>query len=336
MSAPKTLPRVSNLAVLPEHRTDLMMRKFFLPFVMMVVFGLTALPTQKASADDFIDLDLAGVAPAVRNVFRNAERFWESRISGYSNTLPATFRAQLNGRLAISATTAVVDGPGGILGFAGPDTLATFSQNAGNRNRPLAIQQYALPLTSSMFFDVADAGRADFSDTVIHEMGHALGIGTLWTLNGIFDPADPTWRQGLLQQKRGDQFHFVGQHALKGFRTQSGHHRANYVPTDQPSLGHWSPDNWFFAPRNNSRIEMMTPFASANPFFTSEASWGSLADLGYGVSGFNRGSTNQQGSPGRPLFPKSNFSVSAVPEPTSAVVLVLGLGGILVRRRRTA
>jgi len=265
------------------------MRKFLLPLAMLVAFGLAAVPTQKASADDFIDLDLSGVAPAVRQTFREAEQFWESRITGYSNTLPATFRSQLNGRLAISATTAIVDGPGGILGFAGPDNVAQYFVNAGMRDRPLAVELYALPTSSSMFFDVADAGRADFSDTVIHEMGHALGIGSLWTQNGILDPADPGWRAGLLQTKPSvapttpTASQFVGRHALQGFRRQSGHHRANYVPTDQGSLGHWAPDNWFFAPRNQRRVEMMTPFASASPIFVSEATWGSLPPFSGGA-----------------------------------------------------
>ncbi len=310
-----------------------MMRKFLLPFAMLLTLGLTMVPVQKASADDFIDLDLGGVAPGVRSVFRNAERFWESRINGYSNTLPTEMRTQLTGRLTISATTAFVDGPGGILGFAGPDQVAQSFEFAGTRDRPLAVIQYAIPITSSMFFDVADAGRADFAETVLHEMGHALGIGTLWQQNGLFDPADPAWRLGLLQQKRSDPiYHYVGKHALQGFRRQSGHHGANYVPTDQGSLGHWENDNWFFNPRNGNKTELMTPFATGKPIFVSEATWGALADIGFSVDGFNAGDSTFVGPPGQPLFPKT---FNAVPEPSSIILIGFGLLGLVVQRKRS-
>ena len=320
------------------------MRKFVFPFAMMLAFCFSLMPAtvQTASADDFIDLDLTNVAPGARAVFRRAERFWESKIVGYSRNLPRAVRNQITGRLTISAETAIVDGPGGVLGFAGPDQIAGTFFNAGIRNRPLAVQQYAIPITSSMFFDVADAGRADFENTVLHEMGHALGIGTLWSNNGLFDPADPAFRQGLLQTTRTG-LQYVGRHGLNGFRTESGHHRANYVPTDQPSLGHWAPDNWFFAPRNQTRTELMTPFATGLPTWVSKASIYSLADVGWDIKGLNEGGGFGNGgtTPGHPSIPgfvKRGFSfqnLTAVPEPTSAALIGLGLMGLFARRKRS-
>ena len=323
------------------------MRTFLLPLAMLMALGLSLVPGQRAQADDFIDLDLTGVAPATRNIFRQAELFWESRINGYSSSLPAAIRTQLTGRLSITAQTIPIDGVGGILGAAGPDgfaqTFAATGNPADNRNILTTVVT-----SGTMSFDVADAGRADFADTVLHEMAHVLGIGTLWELNGITSPNAN--ERGLLVNRNG-LFQYIGRNGLRGFREQSGHHRANYVPTENfggpgTALGHWAggtTPNWFFNPANGSRTELMTGFASFAPTFVSEATWGSLADVGWSVDGFNANEGSIfTGLNGINPFPKSGrglvfnrTDISAVPEPSSAV-LIIGVVGLFVGRRRRA
>jgi len=319
-----------------------MMRKFFLTFAMMVAFGLAALPVQRASADDFIDLDLSAVAPGLRQVFRDAERVWESRINGYSSSLPAAVQSQLTGRLSITANT-FIGQQGGLLGFAGPTQLAQTFTTVGNPANGRSLLTTAV-VAGQMSFDLLDANGPQFADTVLHEMGHVLGIGTLWELNGIVN-ADGSER-GLLQNRNG-LFQYIGRNGIHGFREQSGHHRANYVPTENfggpgTAFGHWAggtSPNWFFAPANGSRRELMTGFATAAPTFISEASWGSLSDVGWSVDGYNEneGVLQNFGAPTFSPFPKSGRTfnlVSAVPEPSSAVVLLAGLAGVFARRRR--
>ena len=326
-----------------------MMRKFFLPFAMLVAVGFASLPTQSASAGDFIDLDLSGVAPGTRNIFLQAEQFWESRINGYSNSLPQGVRSQLTGRLAITAQTIPIDGVGGILGQAGPTGFAQTATTVGNPANGRSFLTTAVT-SGIMSFDVADAGRDDFARTVLHEMGHVLGIGTLWELNGIVN-ANGTER-GLLQQRNG-LFQYIGRDGLRGFREESGHHRANYVPTENfggpgTALGHWAggtSPNWFFAPANGSRVELLTGFATSAPTFVAEATFGALADVGWSVNGFNENEGTFGSGPapfGGPTFspfPKSGRGftfnqVAAVPEPSSAVVLIAGMMGLFVRRKR--
>ena len=332
------------------------MKKFFLSFAMMLALGVTMIPSNKAHADDFIDLDLTAVAPGLRGAFLSAEAFWESRINGYRADLPAAVRAQLgDGRISIDAQTAFLDGAGGLLGQAGPTDFAQSFNVVGNPANG-RVNLTTVATAGFMQFDIADAGNADqFADTVLHEMAHVLGIGTLWELNGIVGPAG-SGEQGLLQTRNG-LLQYIGSNGLRGFREQSGHHRANYVPTENfggpgTALGHWAggtSPNWFFAPANGSRVELMTGFATAAPTFIAEATWGALADTGWSVDGINAGLGAVATTPlGSPRFPKSgrggpffartdgNSSISAVPEPSSAIVLIAGLAGMLVRRRRTA
>ena len=82
---------------------------------------------------------------------------------------------------------------------------------------------------------------------------------------------------------------------------------------------------------------------SANTAFVSEATWGSFADFGLVVEGFNEDElltpTASPGPLGRPFFPKSSvgpaFSrLAAVPEPSALVLFGLAISGMVLRRRR--
>lgn len=74
-----------------------------------------------------------------------------------------------------------IDGPGGTLGQAGPCT-ARHDATAGH------------PLTASsgrMTFDVADldqlASDGSLEEVILHEMGHVLGIGSLWDSHSLVE-----------------------------------------------------------------------------------------------------------------------------------------------------
>jgi Leishmanolysin len=71
--------------------------------------------------------------------------------------------------LYICATFARIDGPLKVLGYAGPEYV---------RNDNL------LPISGIMVFDKSDLAmlRQDngFLDTILHEMGHVIGLGSLW------------------------------------------------------------------------------------------------------------------------------------------------------------
>lgn len=95
--------------------------------------------------------------------------------------------------LEITATLDNINGPGGILGQAGPEFYRTADLTS---------------ITGSMAFDLAYAqglyddeqatGSGLWSSTVLHEMLHVLGFGTMWELQGLITNigtvADPDWR----------------------------------------------------------------------------------------------------------------------------------------------
>ena len=72
------------------------MKKLLFPFAMLLALGVSLVSSNnRACAQNFIDLDLTQVAPALRPAFIAAEQFWESRVVGYRADLPADVRQQL-------------------------------------------------------------------------------------------------------------------------------------------------------------------------------------------------------------------------------------------------
>jgi hypothetical protein len=138
-----------------------------------------------------------------------------------------------------------------------------------------------LPLLAFIQLDSDDVTRleqdGDLLDVILHEMGHALGIGTLW---GNFDTllVNPS-----LPSNPGADTHFAGTAAIAAFDAAGGtaYTGGAKVPVDnQASVGssdtHWR--------ELVLQLELMTPQLTpgvANPM--SAITTESLADLGYSV-----------------------------------------------------
>ena len=159
----------------------------------------------------------------------------------------------------IDADGEFIDGPGRILGQAGPIDL-----------RPARF----IPATGIMSFDSADLAQmeADGSlvSVIVHEMGHVLGFGT------IFD------RVGLITGAGGPDPEFTGANAAREYGDLLGGEGPR--PTSVPLAnvggpgtrdGHWREE--VFA------NELMTGFldTGANPI--SRLTIGAFEDLGYTV-----------------------------------------------------
>jgi hypothetical protein len=116
--------------------------------------------------------------------FAAAEAAWESAIFGDLTDIPLNFAQgeacggdppdlpainETVDDLVIFAKVDTIDGPGGILGQAGPCLVRTTGR---------------LPVVGLMSFDDDDLagleGNGTLSSVVLHEMGHVLGFGTLW------------------------------------------------------------------------------------------------------------------------------------------------------------
>lgn len=180
-----------------------------------------------------------------------------------------------------------IDGPGGVLGSAGPCWI----RDAGY-----------LPVLGIMRFDIADLEVLEIegllADVILHEMGHVIGFGTLWSvslgggvtifdfLNDPTDPASPTAPDSV----PSNDTHFDGPFAIAAFDDVSDpdYVAGAKVPVEndnqtpppvfgQGSLnGHWREAIF--------TSELMTPAIGlgANP--VSLVTVESLRDMGYEVN----------------------------------------------------
>lgn len=206
------------------------------------------------SATEFnIQLNYSG-DNAYLDEFQNAIAIWESIITG--DLSDRVLDGEIIDDLLIDATIEAIDGEGNILGSAGPRNL---------RGENL------LPFKGEMRFDEADIANIDAQGTlqavIIHEIGHVLGIGTLWGPNWI----------GLVD----DDFRYTGENALAEYQALTAADN-DFAPVEEdfgPGTqgGHW--DETLF------NAELMTGFVegggTAMPL--SRVTVGALEDLGYQV-----------------------------------------------------
>jgi hypothetical protein len=203
---------------------------------------------------------LEGLTETQKDAFKTAADRWSKIIVG---DLPSvTVMGELVDDLVIFAQGVDIDGPGGVLGEAGPRSL-----------RPAAAGQSAfLPATGDMSFDTADLEQMEndnsLVDVITHEMGHVLGIGTVWARKGLIAGAgssNPIFRGaggnrefGLL---KGDGSTPIPIENSGGPGTQDGHWRDSVFAN-----------------------ELMTGFVkgAGNPI--SRMTIASLQDMGYVVN----------------------------------------------------
>ncbi len=171
-----------------------------------------------------------------------------------------------------------IDGPGNVLGSAGP----------------CIVRGDGLPVIGGMKFDTADlenieaAGR--LTDVILHEMGHVLGYGTLWDLSFgttvvfdfLRDPTDPA-------PAPSNDTHFIGPLAIAAFDliSEPDYTAGAKVPVENDNQepppvfgggslnGHWREAVF--------TSELMTPAIGGGSNPISLVTIESLRDLGYEV-----------------------------------------------------
>lgn len=240
--------------------------------------GRSATFTASVGTSQFdIDVRFIGTVtnPLVRQAFLTAAAKWKTVITG---ALHRTIVINAAGAcdswippindtikdVRIYARVVRIDGPGdstgNILGQAGPCAV-----NAGTR-----LTTYGL-----MEFDEFDLDQlvADGSlvDVIVHEMGHVLGIGTLWSFT----------RPLLVGAGTDDPF-FEGtaartQFAILNTSTYSG----TPVPVENSGGAGTRDSHWR---ESILRNELMTGFLNRGSNPLSRISVGSLQDLGYTVN----------------------------------------------------
>ncbi len=299
--------------------------KIFLLIAICLAVSGGAWQTARA---DVMDVDVSAVDPAFRSYFKQAESFWESRLVGYSGNLPTAVKRQL-GKLQISASTAAIDGVGGVLGQAGPNQILRYGGGTAN-GRPLPL--IAISQSGAMQFDTADLQNmlqnGTLANVIKHEMAHVLGIGTLWDDNGLRN-----------NTARGD---YIGKYGLAAYRIESKNRFAGVVPIEQlggpgTAGGHWDSLDPFFNQRgkNNSSELMIGNISQNEAKFVSETTWGSLRDMWFGFKG-DRNVWYVKTGGGSSQPPKPPQFLTSVPEPGSAGVLLIStvIAAFGFRRRK--
>lgn len=217
-------------------------------------------------------------------VFNEAAARWERIIIGdvpsFTGTIPSAFVGfppAVEGTLddiVIEVALAPIDGPGGILGQAGPRFVRTAD---------------FLTLSGVMFFDVADLDFLEsldlFEEVIVHEMGHVLGIGTLW--NTAQFGFDRTLLEGSL-----DNPYFSGQKANVFWNAEGG---TGYLPIEADggpgtAYGHWDEGTLY--------NELMTGYLNLGENPLSRITAGSMRDLGYRSASVGEQYELPKGTPG--------------------------------------
>jgi hypothetical protein len=227
---------------------------------------------------------------AYQSYFNTAETYWESIITGYQSGISLT-------GYTITANVTAIDGIYGVLGSAGPSSTTT---QAG----------YRLTTSGNMSFDSADlawmASDGSLTDVIKHEMGHVIGIGTLWASNSVYV---------------NNSGQYTGAYGLAEYKTEFNQPTATYIPVELgggagTANAHWNEvDNGagntgiVDGQGNDMKNELMTGWLDS-PTFTSRTTIASLQDLGYTVN------------------------LSPVPEPETAMLFALGLPVLMRFARR--
>jgi uncharacterized protein YjdB len=223
-----------------------------------------------------IEVRFLGSATAgQRQAFNEAKERWESLVTGDVEDIPLQTAAEDCGPgspalnqtiddLLIFVTLEEIDGPGGVLGSAGP----CFIRNSNS-----------LSLVGAMIFDKEDLASIEdaglLQTLILHEMGHVLGFGSLWPTMGLL--ADPS-----LPPATGTDPHFTGAQAIAAFDQVGGTaYTGAKVPVEDTggegtADGHW---------RESVFInELMTGFVDLGENPLSIVTVSSLADQGYVVN----------------------------------------------------
>lgn len=298
-----------------------------------VILSLAISWSTASVAVGIFDLQVStiGFSKSQRDAFAAAEDFWESVIVGYVPGITQT-------TLPFSARKLGLDGSGGILGQAGP----TGSVTEGG---------FVISTGGSMIIDAADISLlsedGQLADVIAHEIGHILGIGTLWDVNGLYV---------------NNSGQYTGSFGLQAYQAEfdTG---ASFVPVELDggvgtANGHWDELASVFDPEGRPLTEeLMTGFLGSESYL-SQTTIQSLRDLGFevidppdvplpgdfdldgAVDGYDFLLWQRNPSVGPLADWEANYGTvvplaatsTAVPEPATGIMLMLGVAATLFRR----
>lgn len=227
----------------------------------------TPLPLGGSTLSITINFD-GGLTPSQEAVFSSARNTWEQALRGYQPGI------SLAGP-TITAKGVAIDGPGKVLGQAGP-TVGWVESG------------YLLTYEGEMKFDTDDLAWMEtagvLEEVILHEMAHVLGFGTLWNL---------TINSTLYNDVRPVTGQYTGANALNQYRLEFNQPGATYVPVELGGEGgtansHWDEEDGGAAltgitqvgTGNDMAFELMTGWLNS-PTFLSQTTLESFRDIGF-------------------------------------------------------
>jgi subtilisin-like proprotein convertase family protein len=199
---------------------------------------------------------LGGLTRSQRDIFESAAARWSEVIIGDLPQVGGTDIGTVDD-VVIDAQGESIDGAGRILGQAAP----TLIRSNG-----------FLPIRGTMSFDTADLAQLEANgglfNVIVHEMGHVLGMGTLWG------------RLGLVRGIGSSNPTFLGRNANREFRSLIGG-VSRGVPVENmggpgTAGGHWRETVFGH--------ELMTGFLDPGVNPISRMTIAALQDMGYVVN----------------------------------------------------
>ncbi|MDT0689963.1 leishmanolysin-related zinc metalloendopeptidase [Salegentibacter sp. F188] len=229
---------------------------------------------------------LVPVTDRQREVFESAAARWERIIikdessipeEAVAGAIPSAFVGfpALNADgpvddVVIEVVLVPIDGPGAVLGSAGPRFIRTSN---------------GLTISGVMQFDTADLQFLDdlglFENVIVHEMGHVLGVGTLWNVG-----------DKMLSQGPASNPYFTGKKANVFWNAEGGEFELPIENIGGPGTagGHWR--------ESLLGNELMTGFINLGENPLSRITAGSMKDLGYGAASVGEQYDLAKGTPG--------------------------------------
>jgi hypothetical protein len=236
---------------------------------------VTFTATASAATSNFnIKLEyLTGATVAQQAAFESAAARWQAVITGELTNVAlnqpacgglATVNETVDDLLILVVLDSI-DGPSSVLGSAGPCLIRTSN---------------GLTIVGQMTFDTADIataiGNGSFTDIVLHEMGHVLGVGSMWHDARFNLIANYCTGTGVPT--------YTGAQALAAYKNSNGGGSATAVPVEDFANG--GCDNGTYGSHWEESIlknELMTGFISGTTRPLSLTTVRSLVDLGYTV-----------------------------------------------------
>ena len=229
------------------------------------------------------DIDLVFVSSGTSSqneIVEDAVEFWESVIVAGVTDIELSVPAGDCGNgspaangvvddLRIYVTIDSIDGVGSILGQSGPCRIRTIS----------ALDRVFTVITGAIVLDEADVANLEsrglLEGTMVHEIAHVLGFGTVWDNFGLL--VNPS------ERNPNADTHFRGPLAIAAFDAAGGdgYTGGARVPVHNDGRRGVADGHWRLSVFGN---ELLTPFISEEGSVLSAITIESLADVGFLVS----------------------------------------------------